>query len=51
MIPEFDKDRTHSTDHYRATAKPKYPTFNQPLPSDVVWPTVLPESAQMPLPD
>jgi alkanesulfonate monooxygenase SsuD/methylene tetrahydromethanopterin reductase-like flavin-dependent oxidoreductase (luciferase family) len=50
VIPEFDKDRTHSTDHYRATAKPKYPPFNHPLPSDVEWPKVLPESARIQLP-
>ena len=24
VIPEFDKDRTHSTDCYRATAQPKF---------------------------
>jgi alkanesulfonate monooxygenase SsuD/methylene tetrahydromethanopterin reductase-like flavin-dependent oxidoreductase (luciferase family) len=41
VIPEHDKDRTHSTDRYRATATPKYPTFTQPLP-DVEWPTRLP---------
>ncbi len=45
VIPEFDPDRTHSTDRYRATAKPKFPRFNQPLPTDVEWPTVIPESA------
>ena len=45
VIPEFDTDRTHSTDRYRATAQPKYPTFNHPLPDDVEWPTVIPESA------
>ena len=32
VIPQFDPDRTHSTDRYRATAKPKYPKFNHPLP-------------------
>ena len=32
VIPEFDTDRTHSTDRYRATAQPKYAKFNQPLP-------------------
>ena len=45
VIPQFDPDRTHSTDRYRATAKPKYPKFNHPLPTDVEWPTVIPESA------
>jgi alkanesulfonate monooxygenase SsuD/methylene tetrahydromethanopterin reductase-like flavin-dependent oxidoreductase (luciferase family) len=51
VIPEFDKDRTHSTDHYRALAQPKFPAFNHPLPTDVEWPTVIPESAllQQPL--
>jgi alkanesulfonate monooxygenase SsuD/methylene tetrahydromethanopterin reductase-like flavin-dependent oxidoreductase (luciferase family) len=44
VIPEHDPDRIHSTDRYRATAVPKYETFNQPLP-DVVWPTVLPVTA------
>ena len=29
MIPEFDKDPVVSTDHYRAQAKPKFPTFNR----------------------
>ena len=45
VIPEFDKDRTHSTDRYRATAKPKFARFTQPLPEGVEWPTVIPESA------
>jgi hypothetical protein len=45
VIPQFDPDRTHSTDRYRATAKPKFARFNQPLPTDVEWPTVIPESA------
>ncbi len=49
VIPEFDKDRTHSTDRYRATAQPKWGRFTRPLP-DVDWPTVLPESALAPLP-
>src|SRR4029078_8554827 len=38
VIPEHDPDRVHSTDRHRATATPKYPTFNQPLP-DVEGPT------------
>jgi alkanesulfonate monooxygenase SsuD/methylene tetrahydromethanopterin reductase-like flavin-dependent oxidoreductase (luciferase family) len=45
VIPEFDKDRKHSTDYYRELAEPKYPRFNKPLPEGVEWPTVLPESA------
>ncbi len=45
VIPEFDKDRTHSTDYYRATAKPKYPARStKPFPEDVEWPTQLPGS-------
>jgi alkanesulfonate monooxygenase SsuD/methylene tetrahydromethanopterin reductase-like flavin-dependent oxidoreductase (luciferase family) len=44
VIPQFDPDRTHSTDRYRATAKPKYERFRS-LPTDVEWPTVIPESA------
>jgi alkanesulfonate monooxygenase SsuD/methylene tetrahydromethanopterin reductase-like flavin-dependent oxidoreductase (luciferase family) len=44
VIPEHDRDRVHSTDRYRATAKPKYPKFNKPLP-DVEWPTLLPVTA------
>ena len=44
VIPEHDKDRVHSTDRYRATAKPKYPTFSEPLP-DAAWPTEFPVSA------
>ena len=48
VIPEFDKDRTHSTDYYRAQAQPKFGTFSKPLP-DIEWPTVLPVSALAPL--
>ena len=44
VIPEHDPDRVHSTDHYRATAQPKYEPFNTPLP-DVRWPTLLPVTA------
>jgi alkanesulfonate monooxygenase SsuD/methylene tetrahydromethanopterin reductase-like flavin-dependent oxidoreductase (luciferase family) len=44
VIPEHDLDRVHSTDRYRATAAPKYETFNRPLP-DTNWPTVLPVTA------
>jgi hypothetical protein len=33
VIPEFDRDPVISTDRYRATAKPKFATFNkEPLP-------------------
>ena len=48
MIPEFDKDRTHSTDRYRAEAKPRYGRFAKPLP-EVAWPTLIPETAMLPL--
>jgi alkanesulfonate monooxygenase SsuD/methylene tetrahydromethanopterin reductase-like flavin-dependent oxidoreductase (luciferase family) len=44
VIPEHDPDRVHSTDRYRATAKPKYPRFSKPLP-DVEWPRLLPVTA------
>ncbi len=44
VIPEHDPDRVHSTDKYRATAKAKYPRFNNPLP-DVEWPSVIPVTA------
>ncbi len=44
VIPEHDKDRVHSTDHYRAKAVPKYSAINAPLP-DIEWPTVIPVTA------
>ena len=44
VIPEFDKDRKHSTDYYREQAKPKFGTFAHPLP-DIEWPTLIPGSA------
>lgn len=44
VIPEHDPDRTHSTDKYRANAKPKYGPFSKPLP-DIEWPTVVPVTA------
>ncbi len=45
VIPEHDTDPVHSTDRYRALAKPKYPTFSQPLP-DVEWPSLIPVTAR-----
>lgn len=38
VIPEFDHDTTHSTDRYRATAKPKFAPFNA-APPDIatIW--------------
>jgi hypothetical protein len=44
VIPEYDKDRTHSTDHYRATAQRKYPDFAHEPPDvkvEVLPPTAL----------
>ena len=49
VIPEFDKDRKHSTDYYRETAVPKYGAFSKPFPEDVEWPTLLPAGALKPL--
>jgi alkanesulfonate monooxygenase SsuD/methylene tetrahydromethanopterin reductase-like flavin-dependent oxidoreductase (luciferase family) len=46
VIPEFDKDRVHSTDRYRATAKPKFPEFAGPVPDISV--EVLPRAARTP---
>ena len=43
--PSSTPTALHSTDRYRATAKPKYDRFNQPLPEGIEWPTVIPESA------
>ena len=48
VIPEYDKDPVHSTDRYRAQAKPKYPKFGHPVPDVSV--EVLPSSALLPLP-
>ena len=44
VIPQHDPDRVHSTDKYRATAQPKFPRLNNPLP-DVEWPVDLPTTA------
>ncbi len=49
VIPEFDKDRKHSTDYYREQAKPKYQRLSHPLREDVQWPSVIPVSALKPL--
>ena len=46
VIPEFDKDRTHSTDRYRAGAVSKYPEFGHPVPDISV--SVLPRAARTP---
>jgi len=38
VIPEFDKDPQHLTDKYRATAKPKFQTWNtEPPPLKTIW--------------
>jgi hypothetical protein len=44
VIPEFDRDRTHSTDRFRATSQPKYGMLSGELPN-FDMPSVLPESA------
>lgn len=49
VIPEFDKDRRHSTDYYRDQAVPRHGRFSRPLPEGVKWPTVIPTSALKPL--
>jgi hypothetical protein len=41
VTKEHDPDRVHSTDRYRATAKPKYDKFTKPLP-DIEWPPSCP---------
>lgn len=47
VIPEFDKDRVHSTTRFRQDAKPKYPEFAHPVPDVNV--EILPTSALLPL--
>ena len=47
VIPEYDKDRVHSTTRYREQAKPVFPEFSEPVP-DIHIP-VLPTSALLPL--
>ena len=47
VIPEFDKDRVHSTEKYRADAVRKYPEWNAPPPDIKTTP---PPSASMPIP-
>ena len=32
MIPEYDRDPVHRTDHMRATAKPKFGPFEHEPP-------------------
>jgi alkanesulfonate monooxygenase SsuD/methylene tetrahydromethanopterin reductase-like flavin-dependent oxidoreductase (luciferase family) len=44
VIPEFDRDRTHSTDRFRATSQPKHGMLSGELPN-FDMPSVLPESA------
>lgn len=44
VIPEFDRDRTHSTDRYRATSQPKFGMLSGQFPN-FDMPSVLPESA------
>ncbi len=47
VIPEFDKDRIHSTERYRANAVRKYPEWNAEPPN---FDVTLPVSASMPVP-
>lgn len=47
VIPEYDTDRIHSTDRYRATATRKYPEFTTPVPDVKV--EVIPNTALLPL--
>jgi len=47
VIPEYDKDRVHSTTRYREQAKPVFPEFSEPVP-DIEIP-VIPTSALLPL--
>ena len=49
VIPEFDTDPEHSTTKYRATAEPKYQTFNNELPDEASQVSIIPESAILPL--
>jgi len=48
VIPEYDRDRTHSTDKYRAQAQRSFPDFQYPVPEDIDV-EVLPTSAILPL--
>lgn len=50
VLPNYDKDPVHSTTRMRAAAKPKYPTFANPLP-EFDMPEVIPENALLPLAD
>ena len=47
VIPEHDLDRTHSTDRYRAMAKPRFPMFQYPVPEFNI--PVLPPNARIPI--
>ncbi len=47
VIPEFDKDRVHSTEKYRANAVRKHAEWNAPPPDIKTTP---PPSASMPIP-
>jgi hypothetical protein len=48
VIPEYDTDRTHSTDHYRSLAEKRFPPFQHSLPEDLGV-SVIPSSALLPL--
>ena len=48
VIPEYDGDRTHSTDRYRAEARRRYPDFQYAIPEDIDV-SVIPTTALLPL--
>jgi len=48
VIPNHDTDPEHSTTRMRREAKPKFPTFANPLP-EFDMPEVIPTNALLPL--
>jgi len=48
VIPEYDGDRTHSTDRYRATAQRRFPDFQYAVPEGIDV-SVIPTTALLPL--
>ncbi len=48
VIPEYDRDRTHSTDRYRATAQRRFPDFQHSVPEGIDV-SVIPTTALLPL--
>ena len=49
VIPEYDKDRVHSTTRYREEAVRKFPDFQYPVPEGIDV-EVIPSNAILPLP-